>query len=117
MDYIQVVKMFVYAGRTGEWNLHLHAIYKMLDLFAAAGHLHYAKSGRMYLQQMLDLPFKYRNLHRQFVEHGYFTKRRSDRLWVGLWSDLVIEQVMIRSIKGREGLIRGKGFSESTKLQ
>ena len=117
MGYIQVVKMFIYAERTGDWNLHLHAIYKMLNLFAATGHLHYAKSVRMYLQQMLDLPFKYQNLHRQFVEHGYFTKRCSDRLWVGLWSDLVFQQVMIRSIKGWEGLIRGKGFSESTKLQ
>ena len=89
----------------------------MLNLFAATGHLHYAKSARMYLQQMLDLPFKYRNLHRQFVEHGYFTKRRSDRLWAGLWSDLVIEQVMMRSVKGRGGLTRRRGFSESTRLQ
>lgn len=35
----------------------------------------------------------------------------------GLWSDLVIEQVMKRSIKGRGGLTRGRGFSESTRLQ
>ena len=89
----------------------------MLNLFAATGHLHYAKSARMYLQQMLDLPFKYPNLHRQFVEHSYFTIRRSDRLWAGLWSDLVIEQVMMRSIKGRGSLTRGRDFSESTRLQ
>ena len=70
MDYVQVVKMFIYVERTGDWNLRSHAIYKMLNLFAATGHLHYVKSTRMYLQQMLDLPFKYTNLHRQYVEHG-----------------------------------------------
>ena len=84
MDYIQVVKMFIYAERAGDWNLHLHTICKMLNLSAATGHLRYAKSVRMYLQQMLDLPFKYPNLHRQFVEHGYFTIRHRDRLWAGL---------------------------------
>ena len=52
----------------------------MLNLFAATWHLNYAKSAEMYLQEMLDLPFKYANLHRRFVELGYFTIRRSDRL-------------------------------------
>ena len=83
--------MFIYTERTGYWNLHLHAIYNMLNVFAATGHLHYAESARMYLQQMSDLPFKYPNLHRLIVEHGYFTRRTRDRLWAGLWSDLVIE--------------------------
>ena len=45
-------------------------------------------------------------LNCQFVEHGYFPIKRSDRLWVGLCPDLVIEQVMIRSIKGQGGLAR-----------
>lgn len=47
-------------------------------------------------------------LNRQFVEHGYFPIKRSDHFWVGLCPDLVIEQVMIRSIKGRGGLTRGE---------
>ena len=118
MDCVQVVKMFIYAERTGDWNLHSNAIYKMLNLFAATGHLHYAKCiSRMYLQQMLDLPFKYPNLHRQYVEHGYFTIRWSDCLWAGLWSDLVIEQVMLRPMKGRGCLTRVRGFSERARLQ
>ena len=61
---------------------------------------------------MMDLPFKHPNLHCQIVEHGYSTIRRSDRLWVGLWSDLVIEQVMMRSIKSLGGFTRGRGFSK-----
>ena len=37
LDYIQVVKMFTYAKTTSDWNLHLHAIYKMLNLYALRG--------------------------------------------------------------------------------
>lgn len=62
MDYMQVVKVFSCAERTGDWNLHLHAIYKMLNLFSVTGHLHYAKSAEVYLQRMLDLPFECLNI-------------------------------------------------------
>ena len=34
-----------------------------------------------------------------FAEHGYHTVRRSDQFCGGLWTDLIIEQVMMRSIK------------------
>ena len=38
--------------------------------------------------------------------------RRSDRMWAGLSSDLLIEQVLMRSLKTSGGLTRGKGFEE-----
>ena len=41
-----------------------------------------------------------------------FVIRRSDRYWAGLWPDLIIEQVMMKSIKSRGGLTRGSGMSE-----
>ena len=71
----------------------------------------------MYLQQMLDLPTTNPTLYREFIEHGYHTIRRSDRYWAGLWSDLVIEQFMMRAVKSRGGLTRGRGFSESVRHQ
>ena len=33
MDYIQVVKMFIYTERAGDWNLHLHTICKMCLIY------------------------------------------------------------------------------------
>ena len=42
--------------------------------------------------------------------------RRSDRLWAGLSTDLVIEQVLMRSIKTTGGLTRGRGMDESQRL-
>ena len=88
----------------------------MINLFAATGHMNYAKSARLYLQKMLDLPNEHPWLHRCFTEEGYHTVRRSDRFWAGLWTDLVIEQVMMRSIKSRGGLTQGRRFTDTVRL-
>ncbi len=50
MEYVGTLKLFIRAERTGNWNLHLVAVERMLNLFAATGHVHYAKSARLYLQ-------------------------------------------------------------------
>ena len=47
--------------------------------------------------------------------NGLHAVRRSDRYWNGLWSDLTIEQTLMRSIKTRGGLTRGRGMSESVR--
>jgi hypothetical protein len=53
--YVQLVKLFLFGERTGNWFIHLHALEGMLGLFTATGHINYAKSARLYLQQMIDL--------------------------------------------------------------
>ena len=58
LDYVDLVKMFVRAERTGDWSLHLVAISRMINLFASTGHINYAKSARLYLQ--LDVRIAYR---------------------------------------------------------
>ena len=45
MDYVEVVKLFTRAERTGDWNTHLIAVNSTLNLFAATGHFNYAKHG------------------------------------------------------------------------
>ena len=42
--------------------------------------------------------------------------RRSDCYWAGLSSDLVIEQVLMRSMKTNGGLTRGRGMTEQQRL-
>lgn len=89
----------------------------MLNLFAATGHINYAKSARLYLQLMRDLPTGHPWLYDCFIEQGFHTVRRSSRYWAGLWTDLIIEQVLMRSIRSRGGLTRGRGVTESVRLQ
>ncbi len=117
IEYRETLKLFIRAERTGNWSLHLVAVTRMLNLFAATGHINYAKSARLYLQFMLELPQDYPWLHEMFSIHGFHAVRGSTRYWAGLWTDLVIEQVMMRSIKSRGGLTKGRGITESVRLQ
>ena len=98
------------------WDGHLNAVTALLNLFAATCHIHYAKSARLYVQEMRKLPSTHPWLHQKFVE-GYHTVRRSERLWAALWTDIVIEQVLMRYLKSRGGLTRGRGMTESVRQQ
>ena len=115
LEYVQVVKMFIRAERTGNWHEHLEAMRLMLNLFAATGHINYARSARLYLQSMKSLNVDHPWLYNQFCKTGYHCIRRSDRYWAGLWPDLVIEQHMMRAIKSSGGLTRGRGMAETTR--
>jgi len=44
IDYVSVMKQFIFAERTGNWHLHLKSVGDMLNLFAAMGHSNYAVS-------------------------------------------------------------------------
>ena len=73
MVYVKVIKIFIFVKEIGEWESHLDATRRMLNLFAATGHYHYAKCGRMYMQQMLELPSYYPSIYKSFKENGYYT--------------------------------------------
>ena len=63
---------------------------------------------------MVALQVTHPVLHQQF-ESGSHSIRRSNRFWAGLSTDLVIEQTMMRSIKTRGGLTRGRGMHETAR--
>ena len=52
----------------------------------------------------------------QHFQDGLHVIRRSDCYWAGLSSDLVIEQVLMRSMKTNGGLTRGRGMTEQQRL-
>ena len=49
-----------------------------------------------------------------FTSRGFFAVRRSDKYWCGIWTDMTIEQVLMRSLKTSAGLTRGRGILPST---
>ena len=61
---------------------------------------------------MLRLPETHPDAHRKFKD-GYHVVRRSDRFWAGLSPDIIIEQVLMRSVKTHGGLTRGKGMTKN----
>nr|CAI5839663.1 unnamed protein product [Callosobruchus analis] len=111
---VALVTQFIEAERTGNWELHLSTIERMLPFFHAAGHCNYASSARFYVQDMRQLDTKM-NLreYRKFISNGYFTLRRSDKQWSAIWSDMTIEQTLMRSMKSTGGLTRGRDISDS----
>ena len=98
------------------WDGDTNAVAALLNLFAATCHIHYAKSAQLYIQEMRKRPSTHPWLHQKFVEE-YHTVRRTERQWARLWTDIVIEQVQITSLKSRGGLTRGRGMTESVRQQ
>lgn len=109
---ITLVMQFIEAERLGNWELHLKCVRDMLPIFHAAGHLAYAKSAQIYLQDMVDLvnimdPQEYD----KFTKQGYFTIRRSDKKWAGIWTDMTVEQTLMRIMNIFGDLTHGCGIN------
>ena len=81
--------------------MHLESDFEMLPIFHTAGHLAYAKSAELYLLEMETLqdvlsPENYE----RYTCMSYFTIRRSSRFWSGVWTDMTIEQWVMKKMKG-----------------
>ncbi|KAG1687728.1 hypothetical protein GQR58_008303 [Nymphon striatum] len=111
MKMMEILRKFLKGERLGLWELHMTAMYEMMPYLAASGHNLYTKSLHVYLQHMTKLPETFPEVHRHFSQ-GFHVVRRSDRLWAGLSADVVIEQVLMRSMKTSGGLTRGRGMTE-----
>ena len=64
---------------------------------------------------MANLPNDHPVVHQHFVE-GLHVATRSDCTWAGLSTDLMIERVLMRSMKTSGGLTRGRGMTEQQRL-
>ena len=102
---VSIVCKSIKAQRTGNWLLHLEAVSEMLPFFAS-GHYHY------HFQSMYKLETTHPVIFNNFKDNGLHVIRRSDTYWSGLSSDLIIEQVLMRSMKTSGGLTRGRGMGE-----
>jgi hypothetical protein len=111
MEMVRLLRVAIKAERTSNFPLHLQAVARMLPFFAAAGHNLYAKSARLYLQQMAQLESTHPDVFDQFMT-GHNVMRRSECFWGGLSCDLIIEQTLMRTLKSNGGLTRGRGMEE-----
>ena len=82
----------------------------MLNTFAAAGHHHYVKTARLYVQLMemhQNTPEMKRTVEK-FNTHGAHVVRSSDHEWPGTWTDMTIESTFMREAKSSGGLSTGR---------
>ena len=61
----------------------------------------------------MNLPNKHPWLYQKLAVEEHHIIKRTDNFWAGLWPDLVIEQVLMRSFKSRGGFTRGRVMSPS----
>ena len=115
LEMVAILKKFMKAERLGDWKAHLESLNEMLQYLAASGHNLYTKSVRLYLQKMSELKDTHPDVQQKF-DSGHHVARRSDRRWSGLSTDLMIEQVLMKSMKTTGGLIHGRGISEKQRL-
>ena len=92
------MRRFVRAERSGDWPLHLDSITNMIPYFHTAGHLAYAQSAHLYLQQMSKLKEQMlESEYQYFTQKAGFTICRTYKLWAGIY--MTIEQVVMREMK------------------
>ncbi|KYN29124.1 hypothetical protein ALC57_01443, partial [Trachymyrmex cornetzi] len=118
VQYFEMVSLlfqFIHAERSGDWNMHLNSIRKMIPFFITAGHFNYAKNSYIYLQDMYTISTKLNqeNYH-SYTDKGCFTLWRSQQFYSGIWSDMTIEQTYMRNIHSREGLTHGRGVTPAS---
>lgn len=113
-DMVTLMKEYIDAERSGDWNKHLRSVQQIIPFFHASGHLLYAKSCHLYLQDMFNLESSMKKEEfEKYVHEGYFTIRRTDSFWAEVWSDMTIE--LMRSMKCSGGLTRGRGITDSVR--
>lgn len=113
-EMVTLVKQFIESERMGNWELHLKTIAKMQPYFHASGHFLYAKCCLLYLQDMHNLKDKMiLEEYKTFTADGIFTIRRTNKFWSGTWSDMTIEQSLMKNMKTTGGLTRGRGVTDS----
>ena len=108
---MNLVRLMLYANRTGDWEMHLNFVQKCPPLFASASHYNYLKSAYHSIQTLANLQKTHPVLYSKF-KAGYHVVRRIDKFWSGLGCDLTIEQTLMRSLKTSGRLTRGSGMSE-----
>ena len=80
MEMVDILRSFIRAKRTGNWEWHLQSLSEMLPYLSASGHNHYTKSVWVYLQRMSNLQGEHPDVYQHFIE-GLHVVRRSDRQW------------------------------------
>ena len=109
VDDVNVLKQYIRAEHSCNWDLHFYALRTDVKSIYNNGSFELCKVCSTSKFEGY-IPLEY------FKENGYHAVWRSDRYWVGLWKDLIIEKVMIHSLKTRGGITRGGGMTDSVML-
>lgn len=98
-EMIIIIKLFIESERSRDWDLQIYTLKKMIPVFHASGHYHYAKAIHIFLQDSDILRDNLGNNYNYYIKYWYFTIRKSPNFSAGIWSDMTIEQWLMKSLK------------------
>ncbi|KAJ8891964.1 hypothetical protein PR048_004529 [Dryococelus australis] len=94
-QYFKIVNLMeelINAEWPGDWSPHIDCVKRMIPYFHGSGHFPHAKSSQLYVQDMMDLSSKMTaGEYHKFTKCDYFTMGGLDCYWLGVWSDMTIE--------------------------
>ena len=94
MDFVSIIRVFICAERTGNFELQISSLEQILLYFIAAGHGNYTAAIRKYLQDIMNPCPSLENKYKE----GWFTICRNDKLfWSNIFTDQVNEQALMQS--------------------
>lgn len=101
---ISLVHNLIRADRTGDWNLHVKTLEKLLPIFHVMDRINYMRFCAVYVEDILALSEKSPEILEQMLK-GKFTVKRSDNSFTSVASDQALEQAINRSSKSASGII------------
>jgi len=108
MNMVSIMRVFIRGERTGSWDLHLKASESRLPYFASAGHNNYTRCARLYLQSCSAMC----ECMQKAMSRGLFTIHRNSSLfWSGTWTDMAIEQSLMRAGKSRSDIMNQRDLN------
>ena len=102
---VAIIRLFIRSERSGDWQLHGHSVWLMIPYLYAAGHLHYARSAQVYLQEMIIIsPGK---------QHGTRRIRQVQKPWV--LHSAKVRQVLVWHMDRHDNIIGTHALSENVR--
>ena len=98
---------YIYAEKAPNWNMHLSAFAEMLCYAFAYDHRNYSRWGPVYIAGMLLLSETAPEVNTKFQEGEHVVKHSENTSFNTVWSDLGLEQSVVKDSKSRKGDIIG----------
>lgn len=106
MEDVELAMEYIAAERVPSWSQHLRCFVEILCYAFAYDCHNYSRWGPVYVAEMLLLPQTAPNVYKAF-EDGKHVVTRSSGSFNSVWSDLGLEQTVVRDTKSKKGGIIG----------
>ena len=119
-EYLNDIELglnYVKAEKIPDWQLHLACSADITSYAIAYDHQNYARWGPIYLAAMLRLPETTPEVHALSDSGKHVVRRSSSGSFNNVWTDLGLEQSVVKDSKPRKGGIIGISRQESATLK